>query len=400
MPLNLLVADDSATIHKVISLAFEGEDVTVLTAENGQEALDKASDVEPDIIFADTEMPELNGFELCQKIKENEKLKKIPVCLIHSDFEEFDEEKYRVCGADSHLLKPFKSEDIVNKVTEITSGSGKEKIDETILTDDLSGKGNMESEEKPQDKSEELEVLPLDEVEKEIQGSEAFELKLENAIDEPAENNDTLVEDISDQEFSEDELADLMEDVKADDDIEKELDEFNEALNIPDEELGEAELHSEEDKPEVSIKSESEVEPEIVVSAQEEKEGPVEEEAPKESYKSELTGDEIKEEKEDLIEDAGILPDINIETPEIKKAAINKPPKSDEQLSEDDFERFIGGHIKKVIENILREAVQNEVAAITDKIIEAVERIAREITPDISKTIIKKEIEKIKSPEA
>jgi len=400
MPLNLLVADDSATIHKVISLAFEGEDVTVLTAENGQEALDKASDVEPDIIFADTEMPELNGFELCQKIKENEKLKKIPVCLIHSDFEEFDEEKYRVCGADSHLLKPFKSEDIVNKVTEITGGSGEEKIDETILAEDLSGKENMESEEKPQDESDELEVLPLDEVEKEIQGSDAFELKLENAIDEPAENNDTLVEDISDQEFSEDELADLMEDVKADDDIEKELDEFNEALNIPDEELGEAELHPEVDKPEVSKKPESEVEPEIVVSELEEKEAPVDEEAPKESYESELTDDEIKEEKEDLIEDAGILPDINIETPEIKKAAINKPPKSDEQLSEDDFERFIGGHIKKVIENILREAVQNEVAAITDKIIEAVERIAREITPDISKTIIKKEIEKIKSPEA
>ncbi len=113
-----------------------------------------------------------------------------------------------------------------------------------------------------------------------------------------------------------------------------------------------------------------------------------------------MTGDEIKEEKEDLIEDAGILPDSKIETPEIKKAAINKPPKNEEQLSEDDFERLIGGHIKTVIENILKEAVHNEVAAITDKIIEAVERIAREITPDISKTIIQKEIEKIKSPEA
>ena len=377
MPLNLLVADDSATIHKVISLAFEGEDVTVLTAENGQEALDKASDVEPDIIFADTEMPELNGFELCQKIKENEKLKKIPVCLIHSDFEEFDKEKYRVCGADSHLLKPFKSEDIVNKVTEITGGSGKEKIDETILTDDLSGKENMGSEEKPQEKLDELEVLPLDEVENEIQGSETFELKMENAISESPENDEAAVEDASDNEFSEDELADFMEDVKTDDDIEKDLDEFNEALNIPDEELGEGEPYTEQDELEVSKKPEHE-----------------------ETYELKLNEDGIKEEKEDLIEDAGILPDSKIETPEIKKAAINKPPKSEEQLSEDDFERLIGGHIKKVIENILKEAVQNEVAAITDKIIEAVERIAREITPDISKTIIQKEIEKIKSPEA
>jgi CheY-like chemotaxis protein len=360
MPLNLLIADDSTTIHKVISLAFEDENVTVLTAGNGQEALDKANDAQPDIIFADTEMPELNGFELCQKIRENEKLKKIPVCLIHSDFEELDEEKYRVCGADTHLPKPFNSEDIVNKIAEMTGGAGKKRKDEIKLTEDLSKKENMESEEKPQDKLDQLEVLPLDEVEKEIQGSEAFELKLENAINEPAENNEAAVED-----------------VKTDDDIEKEWDDFNEALNMLDEELGEAEPCTEKDKPEVSKKPEYE-----------------------ETYELELTGDEIKEEKEDLIENAGMLPDSKIETPETKKTVINKPPKSEEQLSVDDFERLIGGHIKKVIENILKEAIQNEVAAITDKIIEAVERIAREITPDISKTIIQKEIEKIKNPEA
>ncbi|HJN03342.1 MAG: response regulator [Nitrospinota bacterium] len=363
MPLNLLIADDSTTIHKVISLAFEDENVTVLTAGNGQEALDKANDAQPDIIFADTEMPELNGFELCQKIRENEKLKKIPVCLIHSDFEELDEEKYRVCGADTHLPKPFKSEDIVNKVAEITGGAGKEKKDETKLTDDLSKKENMESEEKPQDKSDLLEVLPLDEVEKEIQGSEAFELKLENIISEPAENNEAVLKNVSEQEPSEDVLADFMESLKTDDGIEKELDE--------------AEPCTEKDKPEVSKK------PDYV-----------------EIYELELTGDEIKEEKEDLIEDARMLPDSIIETPETKKTVINKPPKSEEHLSVDDFERLIGGHIKKVIENILKEAVQNEVAAITDKIIEAVEKIAREITPDISKTIIQKEIEKIKNPEA
>ncbi len=377
MPMNLLVADDSATIHKVIGLAFEGEDVTVLTAENGQEALDKANEVQPDIIFADTEMPELNGFELCQKIKENEKLKKIPVCLIHSDFEEFDEEKYRACGADSHLPKPFKSDDIVNKVAEITGGAGQEKKDETTLTDDLSEKENMESEEKPQEKLDELETLPLDEVEKEIQDDKtAIELKLENVINEPTENNETSVEDDSDQELSEDEIEDFMGDIKTDNDIEKGLDEFNDILNIPDEELGEAEPYVEKDKQEVSKKPESE-----------------------ETSESGLGENEIKEEKEDLIEDTGILPDSEIETPEIKKADRNKPPKNAKQIPEDDFERLIGGHIKKVIENILKEAVQSEVAAITDKIIKAVERIAREITPDISRTIIQKEIEKIKNPE-
>ena len=411
MSLNLLVADDSTTIHKVVGLAFEGEDVTVLTAGNGQEALDKANEVQPDIIFADTEMPELNGFELCQKIKENEKLKSIPVCLIHSDFEEFDEEKYRACRADSHLPKPFKSEDIVNKVAEITGGTGKEIKDELILNDDLSGKEDTESIEKPHEDLDELEILPLDEVIEEIQDNETIELKLENALDEPTEDKKASTEDTSEDKPLDDEIAGFVEDIKTDNDSEKELDEFNEALNMPDEELGEAEPYIvvEEDKPEISKKPESENELKITLPVQEEKEKlveteemqvPVEEKTPEETSELELSEEEIKEEKEDLIEDTGILPhEEKVESPEIEKPALDMPPKETKQIAGDDFERLIGGYIKQVIEKILKEAVQSEISTITDKIIEAVERIAHEITPDISRTIIQKEIEKIKNPE-
>ena len=383
MPFNLLIADNSPTIHKVVGLAFEGEDVAVHTAGNGQEALDKANETLPDIIFADTGMPEINGFDLCQKIKKDDKLKNIPVCLIHSDFEEFDEEKYRACGADNHLPKPFKSKDIVSKVAEITGEAGKE---------------NMESEKKPDQDIDELEILPLDEVEEETKVDEAIELILEDAIDEPTEDKNASTVNESNHEPSEDEITDFMEDIGSENELEKELEEFNDALDIPDDELGEAEPYTEEEKTEISPKPELPENLEIEVPEQKEKEKPVETEEI--DPELELEGEDIKEEKEDLIEDTGILPASEMVTAKAEKTVISKPTEGKSQIAKDDFEKLIDGYIKQEIEKILKDAIQSEISTITDKIIDAVERIAREITPDISKTIIKKEIEKIKDPEA
>jgi CheY-like chemotaxis protein len=105
----LLLADDSATIQKVIDLTFADEGVRVVAVGSGREAIDQLLEVEPDIILADVFMPSPNGYQVCEYVKTNEKLKHIPVVLLVGSFEPFDEAEARRVGADDILTKPFQS---------------------------------------------------------------------------------------------------------------------------------------------------------------------------------------------------------------------------------------------------------------------------------------------------
>ena len=105
----LLLADDSATIQKVIDLTFADEGVRVVAVGNGQEAIDQLLELEPDIVLADVHMPAPNGYQVCEYVKTNEQLKHIPVMLLVGSFEPFDEAEARRVGADDILTKPFQS---------------------------------------------------------------------------------------------------------------------------------------------------------------------------------------------------------------------------------------------------------------------------------------------------
>jgi CheY-like chemotaxis protein len=105
----LLLADDSVTIQKVIELTFADEGVRVVTYGDGQEAIDKLEEVAPDIVLADVFMPSKSGYDVCEYVKQNEKLKNVPVVLLVGSFEPFDEAEARRVGADDILTKPFQS---------------------------------------------------------------------------------------------------------------------------------------------------------------------------------------------------------------------------------------------------------------------------------------------------
>jgi len=105
----LLLADDSVTIQKVIELTFADEGVRVVAVSDGATAIDRLEDEAPDIVLADVFMPLKNGYEVCEYVKHNEKLKHIPVMLLVGSFEPFDEAEARRVGADDTLTKPFQS---------------------------------------------------------------------------------------------------------------------------------------------------------------------------------------------------------------------------------------------------------------------------------------------------
>lgn len=116
MSKKVLLADDSVTIQKVVALIFAAGDYDLECAGNGDAAIEKARSARPDIILADVNMPQRDGYELCSAIKHDPALADVPVLLLAGTFEPFDEEKARSAGADGWISKPFESQSLIDEV--------------------------------------------------------------------------------------------------------------------------------------------------------------------------------------------------------------------------------------------------------------------------------------------
>src|SRR5262245_49889759 len=114
MTRRILLADDSVTIQKVIELTFMDEDYEVTAVSNGDEAVARLADLEPDVVIADVHMPGANGYEVCRRAKALRP--EVPVLLLVGTFEPFDEAQLRAAGADAFLKKPFDSQELLQLV--------------------------------------------------------------------------------------------------------------------------------------------------------------------------------------------------------------------------------------------------------------------------------------------
>jgi CheY-like chemotaxis protein len=117
MKRRILLADDSVTIQKVIELTFMDEDYEVRAVSNGDDAVKLLPDLKPDFVIADVHMPGANGYEVCRRSKALRP--DVPVLLLVGTFEPFDEAQARAAGADSHLKKPFDSQELLQRVEEL-----------------------------------------------------------------------------------------------------------------------------------------------------------------------------------------------------------------------------------------------------------------------------------------
>ncbi|MFP2962396.1 PleD family two-component system response regulator, partial [Myxococcus sp. 1LA] len=116
MPKNLLVADDSLTIRKVIGMIFATEDFQVTAVDNGLDAISRSRELRPDVVLADVMMPGKSGYEVCEALKNDPATQGIPVVLLAGTFEAFDENRARAARADDHVTKPFESQVLLDKV--------------------------------------------------------------------------------------------------------------------------------------------------------------------------------------------------------------------------------------------------------------------------------------------
>ena len=119
----LLLADDSVTIQKVVNLTFADEGIEVTAVGDGDAAMQKFVESVPDLVMVDVNMPGVDGYRICEMIKQDEETRHIPVILLVGSFEPFNEEEARRVGADDFLTKPFQSiRQLVNKVSDLLNG--------------------------------------------------------------------------------------------------------------------------------------------------------------------------------------------------------------------------------------------------------------------------------------
>ena len=103
----VLVADDDADIVRFVEVNLRLEGFEVVTARDGQEALTKALQINPDVLLLDVLMPRIDGYTVCARLRADRIGATIPVILLTANFITTDQEFARQAGADDFVVKPF-----------------------------------------------------------------------------------------------------------------------------------------------------------------------------------------------------------------------------------------------------------------------------------------------------
>ena len=115
----ILVAEDEADIRELISFSLTYAGLEVITAVDGEQAVQRAVQEKPDLIMLDVRMPKMTGYEACAAIKKTNGLQDVPVIILSAKGQESEIEAGLDAGAYEYILKPFVLEELVYKVKSI-----------------------------------------------------------------------------------------------------------------------------------------------------------------------------------------------------------------------------------------------------------------------------------------
>ncbi|WP_412030276.1 response regulator [Deinococcus yunweiensis] len=115
----ILIVDDHADLRKLIRLTLLGTDYELFEAASGDEAMLRIQEVQPDLVILDVMMPgELNGYQVCARVKADPKLRHTLVILLTARAQAADLEKGEAAGADRYLIKPFSPMQLLDMVSD------------------------------------------------------------------------------------------------------------------------------------------------------------------------------------------------------------------------------------------------------------------------------------------
>jgi CheY-like chemotaxis protein len=416
MTIRILVADDSITIQKIVAMAFENEDAEVEGIDNGQEAFDKVPDFKPDIVLADVDMPRLDGFQLCQKIKRNPELANIKVLLLASDFEDFDESRFKECQAENYISKPFKSDDIVQMVTQVMTGENSPGTPE--LLDSIEEKDEEPSLEELLESVEMLSTDSMEMVDDQIVDISPTDKSAESAEEKalpPLEESPRgeIIEEPS-AAIDDDILSQMIQDAGSE--ISSELDPIASSNDgIFGEMTQEEPVLEDEENFDEDFEVYAEVQPQKMENFDD-----------LDSAFKEIVSDDVKQPEETKEATISVLGGIVPEPEDLLEkmapgafSGTEKRPHSPEEIrehlnanvslestdyqtspnfenSDDRFIQVAGEQVRQILERSLDSSLRKEVSGLSDILEKTIREVVREITPEIARSIIREEIEKIK----
>jgi two-component system phosphate regulon response regulator PhoB len=117
----LLIADDEAGIRELVRMTLESDAYDIVEAANGEEAVELAREMHPELVLLDVMMPKVDGFEACRLLKDDPATSDIVVVMLTARAQESDRERGRGAGADEYFTKPFSPVALLRLVEEIYS---------------------------------------------------------------------------------------------------------------------------------------------------------------------------------------------------------------------------------------------------------------------------------------
>ncbi len=115
----VLVVDDEVYILHILEFSLSAEGFEVITANNGELAIEKAKQEKPDLIVLDIMMPVLDGYETCRRLKRDSETKGIPVVLLTAKGRDVDKRLGFEVGAVDYVIKPFSPNRLIDRIQEI-----------------------------------------------------------------------------------------------------------------------------------------------------------------------------------------------------------------------------------------------------------------------------------------
>lgn len=112
----ILIVEDEESLLKLESILLTSKGYQVRGVSNGQAALDAIGEEHPDLVLLDIMLPEIDGFEICRRIKANNETKHIPVVMLTAKKSREDMARGEEVGADWYITKPFKSAMVIETI--------------------------------------------------------------------------------------------------------------------------------------------------------------------------------------------------------------------------------------------------------------------------------------------
>lgn len=115
----ILIVEDEVELVTMVKMRLEASGYDVVEAYDGEEGLDKARKVKPDLILLDLMLPKIDGYEICKTLKNDDKYAGIPIIMFTARAQEFEIDLGMTLGADAYITKPFDPPVLMSKIKEL-----------------------------------------------------------------------------------------------------------------------------------------------------------------------------------------------------------------------------------------------------------------------------------------